>query len=185
MRSGAVRALVVILVGCLCLPLLTGGATAQSAATAQAQMWDVVDAPGWSLMVRSVERLRDPLPGVDHGTVVRPAGQFAVLVVDLTNRTSRPQMPPTADFLLSSANGGRWVDLAETPAARAYARTNGFTPFGEVIPAGKTVRTIALFDINFHASRLTLHWRPSGERSIRIDECHCNLPIPSQFSSSG
>jgi hypothetical protein len=175
------RALVVI----CCLPLLASAATAQPAPKAQAQMWDVVEAPGWSLMVRSAERLRDPLPGIDGGAVVRPTGQFAVLVFDLTNRSSRAQTPPTADFLLSSAGGGRWIDLAATPAARAYAKAHEFAPFGESIPPGATVRTIALFDIDYHASWLTLNWRPAGDRSIRIDECHCNLPIPSQAGASG
>lgn len=173
------RALIVI----CCLPLLASAATAQSAPNTQAQMWDVINAPGWSLMVRSVERLRDPLPGVDGGAVVRPAGQFAVLVFDLTNRSSRAQTPPAADFLLSSADGGRWLDLATMPAATAYAKAHEFAPFGEPVPSGATVRTIALFDIDYHASQLTLNWRPAGERSIRIDECHCNLPIPSQAGS--
>jgi hypothetical protein len=176
MRAGALRAFIVI----CCLPLLASVATAQSATTAQARMWDVVEAPEWSLMVRSVERLRDPLPAIDGGAPVRPAGQFAVLVFDITNRTSHVQTPASADFLLSSVDGGRWSDLATTPAARAYAKAQGFVPFGAAISPGATVRTIALFDIDYHASRLTLNWRPSGVTSIRIDECHCNLPMPTQ-----
>src|SRR5205814_296381 len=135
-------------------------------------------APGWELTVRSIERLRWPLPGADNGQPSRPVGRFAVLVVDLTNRSAEPRTPRASDFLLRSADGGRWVDLANGPAARTYAVKAGLAPFGDPVAPGATVRTVAVFDIDVHAGRLTLVWLPAGERTIRIDECHCNLPSP-------
>jgi hypothetical protein len=139
-------------------------------------MWDLVRSAEWDLTVRSVERRIDPLPAPD-GALVRPAGHFALFSVDLTNRSGRPLAPAPEDFVLWSAAGARFVNLAHTPVARTYAAAAGFSPFGDVVLPGITARTILLFDVDAHASRLILHFQPAGQ-PIRIDECKCNLPSP-------
>jgi hypothetical protein len=139
-------------------------------------MWDLVRSADWDLTVRSVERRIDPLPAPD-GELVRPAGHFALFAVELTNRSGRPLAPAPEDFVLWSAVGSRFVNLADTPAARTYAAAVGSAPFGDVVLPGATVTTVLLFDVDAHASRLILHFLPAGQ-PIRIDECKCNLPSP-------
>jgi hypothetical protein len=179
MRSGAMR----VVAALCCLPLLAIAAPARSATPAQ--MWDLVRAPDWALTVRSIERLRGPLPAVDGGEPTRPVGQFAVLVFDLTNRSSGARTPRAADFLLAAAGGARFADLAEAAAARAYAIQTGLAPFGDPVPPGGTVTTLALFDIDPTAGLFTLHWLPAADHPIRIDECHCNLPSPTHPQLDG
>src|SRR4051794_7435032 len=111
-----------------CFSVLAGAVTAHSEVSSQARMWDVVQAPDWHLTVRSVERLRGPLPGVNGDAPSRPTGQFAVMVFDLTNVSSKPQVPQTNDFVLRSSEGSRWPDLAKSAPAHAYAIANGFAP---------------------------------------------------------
>src|SRR5262245_60021647 len=125
MRRGATWVVAVL----CCLPLLAAAAPARSATPAL--MWDEVRAPEWEMTVRSIERLRGPLPAVDGEEPTRPAGQFAVLVFDLTNRSSGARTPQAADFLLVAAGGARFADLAETDAARTYAVQRGLKPFGD------------------------------------------------------
>jgi hypothetical protein len=140
-------------------------------------MWDLVRAPEWDLTVRSVERRLDPLPALDGNGPVQARGRFAIFVVDLTNRTSRPQEPQASDFVLWSAKGRRWLNLGGTPAARAYAGGAGLTPFGDVIMPGATATTVVLFDVDTRAGQLILRFVPA-DQPIRIDECKCNLPSP-------
>src|SRR5688572_5904712 len=135
-----------------CLPLLTVTATARSAETVR--MWDVVRSAEWELTVRSVERRLDPLPGLEGGAAVRAHGQFAIFRIDLTNRTDRSLVPQSGDFVLGSADGMRWVNLGETPVARAYAGGVGLTPFGDVVAPGATVTTVVMFDIDVRVGRL-------------------------------
>ncbi len=165
-----------------CFSILAGAVTAHAEVTTQARMWDVVQAPVWQLTVRSVERLRGPLPSVDGRAPTRPDGQFAVLVFDLKNVSSKPQVPQSNDFVLKSSEGGRWPDIANTAPAQFYAVANGFQPFGREVEPGETVTTIAVFDIEFTSTQLVLDWLPAGNRTIRIDECHCNLPSPSSVN---
>jgi hypothetical protein len=148
-----------------------------------ATMWQVVHAPRWDVMVRSIERRSDPfvLPG---GESARPSGTFAIFVVDLTNLGTEPTAPAAADFVISDSSGQRWTNLATTPAGRDYATAAGLVPFGDPVAPGATVSTIALFDIKPHAGLLVMHYLPA-DRSIRIDECHCNLPVPVKPVLSG
>jgi hypothetical protein len=178
MRFGAVPVVAVL----FCLPLLTVAAPARSAETVR--MWDLVRAPGWDLTVRSVERRVDPLPAADGGAAVRPSGRFAVFVVDLTNRATRPQAPRSGDFVLWSAEGRRSDNLADTPAARIYAAATDLTPFGDPIAPGATVTTVVLFDVDARAGRLTLRFVPANQ-PIQIDECKCNLPSPLRSVTDG
>lgn len=150
----------------LCLPLLTAALPARAAH--QARMWEVVRAPGWEVMVRSVERRSEALP---------PGRRYAVLVVDLTNRSAHPQTPRAGDFALWAAGGTRSLNLANSVAIPDVAVSSDVTPFGAEIAPGTSVRTLLVFDIEAHAGRLTLDYLPSGA-SIRIDECKCNLPSP-------
>lgn len=173
------RAISIVAILC-CWPLLTVAVSARSAETVR--MWDLVRAPAWELTVRSVERRLDPLPGV-NGAPVRAKGRFAILVVDLTNRTPRAQAPKPGDFVLGSAEGRRWDNLGETPVARAYAADAGLRPFGETVAPGATVTTVVLFDIDAQAGRLTLQFVPASQ-PIEIDECKCNLPSPVRTVSS-
>jgi hypothetical protein len=179
MRTGAMR----VVAALCCLPLLAIAAPARSATPAQ--MWDLVRAPDWALTVRSIERLRGPLPAADGGEPTRPLGRFAVLVLDLTNQSSQAREPRAADFLLVAAGGARFADLAEAAAARAYAIQTGLAPFGDPVPPGGTVTTLALFDIDPTAGLFTLHWLPAADHPIRIDECHCNLPSPTHPQLDG
>jgi hypothetical protein len=165
-----------------CFSVLAGAVTAHSEVSPEARMWDVVQAPSWQLTVRSVERLRGSLPGVNGGAPSRPTGQFAVLVFELRNLSSEPQVAQASDFVLRSSEGNRWPDLANRTPAQAYAIANGFAPFGGEIGSGETETSVAVFDIEFTATQLVLDWLPAGNRSIRIDECHCNLPSPSSVN---
>jgi hypothetical protein len=178
MRIGAIR----VLVALCCLPLLTVAIPAHAAPTAT--MWQLVRSPAWDLNVRSIERRTDPLPAVVGEAPVRPEGRFAVVVVDLTNRTDRPLAPRPDDFVLWSAEGVRSLNLGETPAARTYAADAGLTSFGDPIAPGATATTVIVFDIDAHAGRLTLRFLPA-DRTIRIDECHCNLPSPIRTMTGG
>jgi hypothetical protein len=171
MRRGAIR----ILAALCCLPLVTIAVPAHAAPTAT--MWQIVRSPEWDLNVRSIERRTDPLPAAGGREPVRPVGRFALFVVDLTNRTERPLAPQSGDFVLWSAEGVRSLNLGEMPAARTYATDAGLTPFGDPIAPGATVTTVVAFDIDAHAGRLTLRFLPAN-RTVRIDECHCNLPSP-------
>ena len=158
----------------LWVPLLTTLAPVRGAD--QALLWDVVESPKWELTVRSIERRREPLPA-GGGQTVRPAGHWALFVVDLTNRTSRPLAPEAGDLVLRTGRGAASINLAASGYGRAYAVSAGLTPFGEAVPPGATITTLALFDIDGQAGRLTLDFRPAGT-SIRIDECKCDLPSP-------
>jgi hypothetical protein len=177
MRLGVLRAIATI----CCLPLLAITVTAQT--TSSAQMWDLVRSPVWDLTVRSVERSFEPLPAAD-GTLVRPAGQFALFAVDLTNRTDRPLAPRPDDFALWTAGGIPTVNLTGTPAARTHAAAGDRAPFGDIVPPGATVTTILVFDVEPRAGRLTLYFLPAGQ-PIRIDECKCDLPSPVRSVSRG
>jgi hypothetical protein len=146
-------------------------------------MWDLARSSEWDVTVRSVERRRDPLPSPDAAPV-RPAGQFVLFVVDLTNRTSRLVSPRPGDFVLRPAEELRSVNLGDTPIARTYAGGVGLTPFGDVVPPGATVTTLVLFAIDPRAGRLTLRFLPASQ-PIRIDECKCNLPSPVRSVSAG
>jgi hypothetical protein len=178
MRLGAIRALAAL----CCLPLLTIAIPAHAAPSAT--MWQIVRSPAWDLNVRSIERRSDPLPAIAGQAPVRPAGRFALFVVDLRNRTDRPLAPQSGDFVLWPAAEAPSLNLGELPAARAYAAAAGLTPFGDPIAPGATVTTVVVFDIDAHAGRLTLRFLPAN-RTIRIDECHCNLPSPVRTVTNG
>lgn len=160
----------------LCLLQLLAGAVMTAYSAPSARMWDLVRSPAWDLTVRSVARSSEPLVTPD-GQLLRPAGQFAIFVVDLTNRAHQAQPPRAEDFALWTARGVRALNLTAAPVTSSYAAAAGRTPFDAPVPPGATVTTVLLFQINPRASRLTLEFRPSG-RSIGIDECKCDLPSP-------
>src|SRR5688500_7875744 len=114
MRVRAIR----VFAALCCLPLLAGVAPSRSAP--RAPMWDLVRAAEWDLTVRGVERRIDPLTTA-AGTLVRPDGHFALLAVDLTNRTEHPLAPTPGDFVPWFAEGGRSDNLADSPVARTHA----------------------------------------------------------------
>jgi hypothetical protein len=158
-----------------CLPLLTLVHPAQSRATAG--LLETVQSRDWALEVRGVERRVDPLPAVDGADVVRANGRFVVLLIDLTNRSDRTLTPDATDFLLHANDDRSSLNFASVPAARELAIDKGYLPFGDPIAPGATTQTILLFDINPFAGLLTLDFLPAST-TVRIDECHCNLPSP-------
>lgn len=164
-----------IILTLLWLPLTTAVMPARG--ESQPRMWDLVRSLEWDSTVRSVERRIAPLPAQDAAQPVRPNGHWALLVVDLTNRTSRSLAPEAGAFVLESAAGSRSLNLAASEHGRAYATILGLTPFGNALPPGATVATLVLFDIAADAGRLTLHFLPANQ-PIRIDECKCDLPSP-------
>jgi hypothetical protein len=179
MRLSMFRLIPVLVV----LPLFASIAPANGAPVTT--MWQVVQTPSWDLMVRSVERVSDPVIGPD-GATTRPAGRFAVFVIDLTNRSGRPLTPNPEDFALTVADGSSPVDLTTSSMAGTLAAERGVTALGAPIPPGQSARTLLLFDIEADAGlgTLTLHFRPAANRPIRIDECHCNLPSPSKMADA-
>jgi hypothetical protein len=140
-------------------------------------MWDRIDGGGWSLVVRSIERQPAPLFPGDEST--RPAGQFAIFTIDLTNTATQPAAPSAQDFTLRSAQGTIALNLAAGPAERAFAVSRDQTPFGNEIEPGETITTLLVFDIPASAFPLMLTFR-LAEPEIRIDECSCSLPSPSR-----
>jgi hypothetical protein len=142
-------------------------------------MWDVVGVDGWEIRVRSVERVQGPLPGTDRGDVTRAAGQFVLVAVDLANRSAAPLRPRAEDFALRAASGSTFTNVSAAPFVASYAAREGSTPFGSAVAPGDQIDTLLVFDIDPRASLLTLSVG-GRQRLIRLDECHCGLPLPSE-----
>lgn len=162
----------------LLLALLLPFASAANASSAEppARMWDVLSGGGWTLMVRSIERQSAPLLPGDVAT--RPAGQFAIFTIDLTNDADHAAAPNASDFIVRSAPRVVATNLAANPAEREFAKNRSAIPFGDQIAPGATAGMVLIFDIPPSAFPLTLTFRPIS-RDIRIDECSCSLPSPS------
>lgn len=143
-------------------------------------MWDVVPAADWELRVRSIERQSAPRRWSASGGVSRATEQIALIVVDLTNRSAEARRPRALDFALRAVSGQQFVNRSAAIDARAMAITNGLLPFGAPILPGERATTVLVFDLDPRATRLTLTFRPAPRRTIRLDECHCSLPLPAE-----
>jgi hypothetical protein len=164
---------VALLIG---LTVFAGAAPARSVEVAH--MWDLVESPSWTVMVRSVERLSAPIPSAGSDYSTPPTGRIAVFMIDLTNREDGPVAPSARDFILSVEDGSLVVSLTSSEAAAVLSDDRGATVFGTPIQPHETIRTLLLFDIDAHAGRLVLRFLPAPSTPIQIDECHCNLPSP-------
>jgi hypothetical protein len=162
-----------LLLGILCLPLLTIALPTQAAPSAK--MWDVVHARDWDLVVRSIERQSGIFPASSN--VESPSDRIAVLVIDLTNRTSIARQFDASDFSLATSNGVRFVNLTAATAGQDYTVGRGLSPLETAVEPGATMTTGLLFAIPFDSGRFTLRFAPA-RTAIEIDECHCNLPSP-------
>lgn len=159
-----------LLLALICLPLLTIALPTQAAPSAK--MWDVVHTRDWDLVVRSIERQSGIFPATNDST-----DRIAVLVVDLTNRSSNPRGIIASDFSLTTTSGVRFVNLTAATASRDYASSRGLSPVDTEVAPGATMTTALLFVIPFDSGRFTLRFAPT-RTAIKIDECHCNLPSP-------
>jgi hypothetical protein len=159
----------------LLLPFASAANT--SSAEPPARMWDVLNGGGWTLMVRSIERQSAPLLPGDEET--RPADQYAIFTIDLTNDAKRAAAPNALDFTVRSAQGPTATNLGANAAERAFAEKRGAFPFGVRIAPKVSVRMVLVFDIPPSAFPLMMRFQPI-DRDIRIDECSCSLPSPSQ-----
>jgi hypothetical protein len=164
------RTTVFFLLALLCLPVLTIALPTQAAPSAK--MWDVVHTRDWDLVVRSIERQSAIFPATNDST-----DRIAVLVIDLTNRTSSPRQIDASNFSLATSNGVRLVNLTAAKASQDYMIGRGLSPMDIAVAPGATISTALLFVIPFDAGRFTLRFAPA-HTSIEIDECHCNLPSP-------
>ncbi len=159
--------------------LLSLTASAPASPAPAAQMWDIVQVDSWEIRVRSIERRSDPLPAIGADDAVRPRGQFALVVVDLTNLSATPRTALVDAFALTARSGSVVVNRSDTPFGATYAAANDFLPFGSEVAPGETVMTVLVFEIDPRATGLSLSIG-GGERRVRLDECKCSLPLPSE-----
>jgi hypothetical protein len=163
-----------IVIAILGLPLLTGAAPAPT--TRAARLGDPVRSATWQIVVRSLERR--PIALGAAGATVAESEAGVLIVVDVTNLTSRPLTPRASDFALRSATGRVFPNRTDAMESRGFAFGESPRRFNTPIAPGATMTAHLVFAIALETGPLTLRFAPAWSQPVRLDECHCNLPSP-------
>jgi hypothetical protein len=141
------------------------------------RMGDQVASRGWTYRVVSFERLADPLPDDSPALTTDVSDVLGVIVLDAWNDTAYAASVDLGQVALIDSSG-RVATAIIDPAPVNYLNESDFSLATAVISSGGSARIALFFSIDPSWSFPTLRLAHEPAANVRIDECHCALPLP-------
>lgn len=158
---------------CLALP----ATTMALAATPTNRMGDSIEVESWTFQVVSFERRSDPLPGAGQAMTADPQDVLGVIVLDAFNEVGHARPLDLRTISLTDAEGHA-APVVETHPPADFLDQYEFEPGSTIVGPGEHARIALFFSIFPSWNLVTLHLGDGSRASVRIDECHCALPLP-------